>query len=397
MITRIMKKYMFLLCAVCTSLTSQAQLKVLSNGTTYLQRDLETGNAILSVGGMPADSLHDYDSWRMGIRSYMFGSGLSNTIGVFGEACHQNIYQHLFTAGVWGMGGNAYSGMSYGVLGSIHNDMKGAGIYGTNCDDSYYSIDGKFSGYFYGPVHIVGPVYSTVGFASPSDMRLKKDVVSVKATEYSKGSTLSNLMGLEVLSFGLKTPYEEKASKAKEPAEVSADDINAHYASLRHYGVSAQELQKIYPDIVYEWQDGTLAVNYVEMVPLLLRSIQELKQELDELKGNGDTAYQTPYNTGASQANGMDDVGAATGNRLFQNTPNPFTERTEIRFTLSDKAHNAYIYIFDMTGKTVKQVPVDASMQSVTIDGSELSSGIYLYSLMVDGQEIDTSRLILSK
>ena len=93
----------------------------------------------------------------------------------------------------------------------------------------------------------------------------------------------------------------------------------------------------------------------------------------------------------------MDDVGAATGNRLFQNTPNPFTERTEIRFTLSDEAHNAYIYIFDMTGKTVKQVPVDASMQSVTIDGSELSSGIYLYSLMVDGQEIDTSRLILSK
>ena len=390
-----MKKYMFLLCAVCTSLTSQAQLKVLSNGTTYLQRDLETGNAILSVGSMPADSLRDYDSWRMGIRSYMFGSGLSNTVGVFGEACHQNIYQHLFTAGVWGMGGNAYSGMSYGVLGSIHTGMNGAGIYGTNCDDSYYSINGKFSGYFYGPVHVVGPVYSTVGFSSPSDMRLKKDVVSVKAMEHSKGSTLSNLLGLEVLSFRLNTPYEEKASKTGEPDEGSAEDINAQYASLRHYGVSAQELQEIYPDIVYEWQDGTLTVNYVEMVPLLLRSIQELKQELDELKGTGDTARQN--NSDERQTNGMDDVGAATGNRLFQNTPNPFTERTEIRFTLSDDARNANIYIFDMTGKTVKQFPVDASMQSVTVGGYELSSGIYLYSLVVNGQEIDTRRMILSK
>ena len=98
---KIMKKYLFLLFAVCTTISSQAQLKVLSDGTAYLQRDSEVGNAILSVGSMPADSLHNYDLWRMGIRSYMFGSGLSNTIGVFGEASHQNIYQHLFTAGVW--------------------------------------------------------------------------------------------------------------------------------------------------------------------------------------------------------------------------------------------------------------------------------------------------------
>jgi hypothetical protein len=392
-----MKKYIFLLCAVCTTITSQAQLKVLSNGTAFIQRDSEVGNATLSVGTLPADSLRSYDLYKMGIRAYTFGSGLSNTVGVFGEACQQNIYQHLFSAGVWGMGGNAYSGMSYGVLGSIHNDMKGAGIYGTNCDDSYYSIDGKFSGYFYGPMHIVGPVYSTVGFSSPSDMRLKKDVVSVEDTEHSNGSTLSNLLGLEVLSFHLKTPYEEKASSAGDYEEGSADNINARYASLRHYGVSAQELQKIYPDIVYEWQDGTLAVNYVEMVPLLLRSIQQLKQELDELKGTGDIARKPSYNTGERQTNGMDGVSAATGNRLFQNTPNPFTERTEIRFKLSDDARNAYIYIFDMTGKTVKQVPVDASMQSVTIGGYELSSGIYLYSLVVNGQEIDTRRMILSK
>ena len=396
-----MKKYFFLFCAFCAATASQAQLEVQNNGTVYIQRDSVVGNATLSVGTLPIDSLRDYDNWKMGIRAYSFGSGLSNNIGVFGEARHQNIYYHLFSAGVWGMGGNAYSGMSYGVLGSIHNGMKGAGIYGTNCDDSYYSINGKFSGYFYGPMHIVGPVYSTVGYSSPSDMRLKKDVVSVKATERSQGSTLSNLLGLDVLSFRLKTPYEENASKAGEYEQGSADDINAHYASLRHYGVSAQELQKIYPDIVYEWQDGTLAVNYVEMVPLLLRSIQELKQELDEVKGSEDAVHktrQTSYTTGLeSSTYDVGDGSTITGSRLFQNTPNPFTERTEIRFTLSDDARNAFIYIFDMTGKTLKQIPVDTSMQSVTVEGYELSSGIYLYSLVVNGQEIDTRRMILSR
>ncbi len=30
-------------------------------------------------------------------------------------------------------------------------------------------------------------------------------------------------------------------------------------------------------------KDGYFSVNYLEMVPLVIRSIQELKQELDEL------------------------------------------------------------------------------------------------------------------
>lgn len=54
--------------------------------------------------------------------------------------------------------------------------------------------------------------------------------------------------------------------------------------SRRHFGVDAGELQKVYPGLVLEGQDGYFSVNYLEMVPLVIRSIQELKQELDELK-----------------------------------------------------------------------------------------------------------------
>ena len=50
-----------------------------------------------------------------------------------------------------------------------------------------------------------------------------------------------------------------------------------------------------------------------------------------------------------------------------------------------------------MTGKMQKQIPVNPSQQSVTINGYELQAGIYLYSLVVGGQEIDTKRMILSK
>ena len=139
-------------------------------------------------------------------------------------------------------------------------------------------------------------------------------------------------------------------------------------------------------------------MNYVELVPVLIRSIQELKAELDEVKGENEAfktrsaAYEDDETTDVSDATAI--PLAAT---LTQNTPNPFSERTTIRFTLPENAQNAFIYIFDMSGKMYKQIPVDSSMQSVTIEGYELNAGMYIYSLVIGGKEIQTRRMILSK
>jgi hypothetical protein len=127
------------------------------------------------------------------------------------------------------------------------------------------------------------------------------------------------------------------------------------------------------------------------MVPLLLRSIQELKQELDELKGGSEfktrsTNDETP---GFSAIN--------TDNVLYQNIPNPFKEQTVIRFKLADNVQEAAICIFDMTGKTLKKLPVSSGMESVSIGGYELGEGMFLYSLIVNGQEIDTKKMVILK
>jgi len=60
--------------------------------------------------------------------------------------------------------------------------------------------------------------------------------------------------------------------------------MNKELSSKSHYGLSAQELQTVYPDLVTEGQDGYLAVNNVELIPILIQSIQDLKRELDELR-----------------------------------------------------------------------------------------------------------------
>ena len=162
-------------------------------------------------------------------------------------------------------------------------------------------------------------------------------------------------------------------------------------SARRHFGIDAEELRNIYPDLVLEGQDGYLSVNYVELVPILIRSIQELKQELDEVKGAPKAQTRSAGNEPA------DFSAVASGNVLYPNTPNPFKEQTVIRFSLADDVRDASICIFDMTGKTLKKLPISSGMESVSIGGYELGEGMFLYSLIVNGQVIDTKRMVISK
>ena len=50
-------------------------------------------------------------------------------------------------------------------------------------------------------------------------------------------------------------------------------------------GVIAQEVEEVIPEIVKETEDGTKTVDYSRIVSVLINAVNELKQEVDELKG----------------------------------------------------------------------------------------------------------------
>ena len=51
-----------------------------------------------------------------------------------------------------------------------------------------------------------------------------------------------------------------------------------------HYGLIAQDVEKVYPELVSNTNLGFKSVNYTEFVPILLLKMKTMQKEIDELK-----------------------------------------------------------------------------------------------------------------
>ena len=403
-----MKKTLLLLACLGIAFTSNAQFKVSSSGKVAACASSPDYVARLSVGNNCY-----YGSASIGLAATPTIQNNNKNIAIEGYVNSSTSYTSDSNYGVFGITKvNPNHGRNYGVSGILDFDAGnqnggGAGIYATDYKYLYSfpsNIQGYYALYVSGSTNLQGQTMAQEIY-TPADERLSENAESIEEQSRNEGQTLDNLLKMNVLEFNMKNKQEVKAPENS--GEMTEEVMKAYnymkkeedkLYSRRHFGLSAQELQKIYPNLVMEGQDGYLYVNYTELVPILIRSIQELKADLDEVKSENEAfkarsaAYEDDETTDVSDATAI--PSAAT---LAQNTPNPFSERTTIRFTLPENAQNAFIYIFDMSGKMYKQIPVNSSMQSVTIEGYELRAGMYIYSLVIGGKEIQTRRMILSK
>ena len=62
------------------------------------------------------------------------------------------------------------------------------------------------------------------------------------------------------------------------------DKAASQNRETRQVGVSAQSVQAVLPEAVFEKEEGYLGVAYDKLIPLLVESIKELKSEVEELK-----------------------------------------------------------------------------------------------------------------
>lgn len=99
--------------------------------------------------------------------------------------------------------------------------------------------------------------------------------------------------------------------------------------------------------------------------------------------------------TGITNINGQVPVQS----KLFQNFPNPFNPETKLRFELS-KSGFAEIRVFDIQGKQLNSIvnkKLSKGIYETTFKGSDYSSGIYFYSLIIDNNLVETKKMMLIK
>jgi len=102
---------------------------------------------------------------------------------------------------------------------------------------------------------------------------------TVYATSFSATTSITVTSDIS-----LKTniqPLEGSLAKLLNLRGVEYDRIDA---KLHQYGVIAQEVQEIFPDLVKENDKQIMTVDYNGLIPVLIEAIRELKAEVDELK-----------------------------------------------------------------------------------------------------------------
>jgi hypothetical protein len=226
---------------------------------TISEQGTGSGNNILSLLGQT----------YIGSSNYLYG--------IKGNAYSSTTFTTGRTYGLYGEAGNAATGYNYGVYGYLYGTQYGAAVFGTINGLGDVGLTQQWAGYFRGDVKIENTLW--VGAtAYYSDIKFKTNITSLESSE-----TLSKILKINPIKYNLKQ-FEIKATGG-DTIKVSKyyNETDQLFIKAK-YGVIAQELLEIYPDLVYTDGEGNLGVDYIGLVPILIKAVQEQQKKIEDLE-----------------------------------------------------------------------------------------------------------------
>ena len=220
-----------------------------------------------------------------------------------------------------------------------------------------------------------------------------------------------------------------------------------NFQSVKQYGFIANEVQTFLPELVSFYTKPAVldtlgnivqpsyvyrALNYNAFIAILAKGIQELQQKNDSLQSKtnhqdsiiaslqnqvvtNNTLLQNQLNqlqttitdccnrpiqkqtsTQPQSTNQIDvELNDAQSIVLDQNSPNPFSEQTTINYSLPDNTIKAQMLFYNAQGKLIQSTELTQKGKgTLNVFASDLSSGIYTYTLVVDGKIIETKKMV---
>ncbi len=205
-----------------------------------------------------------------------------------------------------GMGG--YAGLARTAVGVFGGKIYGsgsptfyAGVFGSESSNApnFSNYSGTYAGFFNGKVRVTNGIYATVLSPSASPSPSGQNGATILS---DRGESVTDkLCQVQALQFLRYDPIQETNTSRTSLNDIDIDNMSPeeldslaeamgdiepeHYLSPVQYGLDAEQLKEVYPELVYEDANGNVSINYVEMVPLLVQCINELSAKVAELEG----------------------------------------------------------------------------------------------------------------
>ena len=227
-----------------------------------------------------------------------------------------------------------------------------------------------------------------------SDGRFKEDVKE-------------NVVGLDFIKALRPVSYYVNNEAVNQFLGVELEKAAINNTKQYQTGFIAQEVEATAKELGFEYFGGVDApknendhygLRYAEFVVPLVKSVQELSAQNDELKAL--IQKQQVQIDALLKANMLDSEMLSTVSKakLYQNTPNPFSKATQIKVFLPKETEQALLQVGTIDGKQllIKEIQ-DRGEATMTLDGSSLEAGIYLYTLIVDNKIVASKKMVLTK
>lgn len=211
----------------------------------------------------------------------------------------------------------------------------------------------------------VAGVTRTAGFYITSDKKFKKDIKTID-------NSLEKIMSLEGKTYNWRNDeFKDK-----------------NFSNELQYGLIAQEVQKIIPSLVLETEKGELAMNYVGLIPVLIEAMKEQQVQINELKSQISTNFKSQNQ----------DLLQFSNTKIISVSPNPSSDLITVSLNIEEGVTTASLQVNDINGNLLSNLSLKERDTNImkTLQKDNFGKGIYIVSLIVNGKNIDTKKIIFN-
>ncbi|MFN3341430.1 MAG: tail fiber domain-containing protein [Flavobacteriales bacterium] len=208
------------------------------------------------------------------------------------------------------------------------------------------------------------------------------------------------------------------------------------FSTQLQYGFIAQQVEQVNSNLVYDFtlpaeidsignplhpEQSYKVLNYNGYIALLTRGFQEQQRTIDSLaqlttrQDSLNKSFQEHINSlynlitecckNRSMENSSEkpewknatniELSDAPSIVLDQNVPNPFAEQTTISFMLPETVKKAQLLFYNAEGKLIRALDLtQRGKGQINVFANDLSSGIYTYTLIADGEIVATKKMV---